>query len=86
MLHKLGLYIFIYLYLAHYSQPLHAISEKTLTIISPHRSSIKNEFIKDFESFYKKKFHQIIKVEWIDQGGASQDLRYIISRYNILRE
>ena len=81
MLHKLVLYTLVCLYSANYSHFLSATSEKTLTIISPHRSSIKNEFLKDFENFYKKKFNQDIKVEWVDQGGASQNLRYIINKY-----
>jgi ABC-type Fe3+ transport system substrate-binding protein len=52
----------------------------TLTIISPHRKSIQDELVPRFEKAYAAKYHTPIHVEWIDQGGAENDLRFIRAR------
>jgi len=52
-----------------------------IVIISPHRKSIQNEFIPRFEEHHKKTYGKEVQVEWIDQGGTENDLRYILSRY-----
>ncbi len=52
-----------------------------LTILSPHRKSIQGEFVPAFKAYYQKKFNQDIEVEWIDQGGTSDDVRFLRSRF-----
>ena len=42
---------------------------------------MQQEFKPMFEKYYLNKFASQIEVEWIDQGGASQDLKYILARY-----
>lgn len=53
-----------------------------LSIISPHRKSIQNEFVPLFQQYYKEKYGEDIEVEWIDQGGTENDLRFIMSRFS----
>ena len=65
------------------SLPMQASSSQTdqLVIISPHRKSIQREFIPRFKSFYLQRFKRAVMVDWLDQGGASDDLRYVLSRF-----
>ncbi len=53
-----------------------------LSIISPHRKSIQNEFVPLFQKYYKEKYGEEIEVDWIDQGGTENDLRFIINRFS----
>lgn len=57
-----------------------ALANKKLVIISPHRKSIQNEFIPQFENYYKAKFGETIEVEWLDQGGTENNLRYVLTK------
>lgn len=61
---------------------LRVFAYDTLSIISPHRKSIQKEIIPVFEKHYKKKFGKKVRVDWIDQGGTENDLRFIINRFN----
>lgn len=54
--------------------------QEKLVVISPHRKSIQRSFLKRFEEHYQRLFKKSIKVEWIDNGGAANNLRYIRSR------
>lgn len=60
---------------------LQSLGNERLSIISPHRKSIQNEYIPLFEAYYKKEYGQDISVEWIDQGGTENDLRFIEAKY-----
>lgn len=60
--------------------PFALLASDTLTIISPHRKSIQDELVPRFEKAYAAKYHTPIHVEWIDQGGAENDLRFIRAR------
>lgn len=66
---------------AFFEEPIIA-QQSTLTIISPHRKSVQQEFIPLFIAHYKEKFGKDIKVDWLDQGGASDDLKFILSRFD----
>ena len=59
----------------------YAFSKDSLVIISPHRKSIQVEFIPKFEKYYKEKYKSEISVDWLDQGGASDDLKFILARF-----
>lgn len=52
-----------------------------LTIISPHRKSIQREFIPLFERDYKKRYGKEITVEWLDQGGTTDSVRFIKAKF-----
>src|SRR5690606_27815922 len=58
-----------------------AFAADKLVIISPHRKSIQQEFIPAFEDYYEKAFKTKIKVEWIDQGGTSDDIRFVRAKF-----
>jgi ABC-type Fe3+ transport system substrate-binding protein len=62
------------------STPLFA-SQK-LTIISPHWEGIQREYAWAFEKWYKETHGEEIKVEWLDQGGTSDDFRFIVSEFS----
>ena len=71
-------YVFIFLLII----PITLQAMNRLVIISPHRKSIQNELIPKFENYYKNRFQKEIKVEWIDQGGTENDLRFIYNRFS----
>ena len=60
---------------------LSAMAMEKITIISPHRKSIQQEFVPAFQDFYEKKHGKKIEVEWLDQGGTSDDVRFIRARF-----
>ncbi len=62
------------------AQPSFAADDKLL-IISPHRKSIQNEFIPAFRAHYKQTYGRDILVEWLDQGGASNAVQYLETKY-----
>lgn len=71
-------YVLFLLFLYHSVQ---AFSGERLSVISPHRKSIQREFVPAFEAWYKQKYGVEIDVEWIDQGGTENDLRYIKNKF-----
>jgi ABC-type Fe3+ transport system substrate-binding protein len=52
-----------------------------LIVISPHRKSIQNEFIPEFRKHYEMTYGKKVKVEWLDQGGTSDDVRFIRAKF-----
>lgn len=52
-----------------------------LVILSPHRKSIQQEFIPAFKEFYKKQYKTDVDVEWLDQGGTSDDVRFLRAKF-----
>ena len=50
--------------------------ENTLTIISPHGKEIQNEFERGFKGKYPD-----AKLKWIDQGGSSDALRFVLDQF-----
>ena len=59
----------------------HAAYADRLTILSPHRKSIQREFVPAFKTFYKKKYGVEVEVDWLDQGGTSDDIRFLKAKY-----
>jgi iron(III) transport system substrate-binding protein len=55
-------------------------SEK-LIILSPHRKSIQTEFIQVFREHYKRQYQSEIQVDWLDQGGTADDVRFLRSKF-----
>lgn len=58
-----------------------ALSGDRVVIISPHRNSVQQEIVPPFKEYYQNKFGSKVDVEWLDQGGASDDMRYILARF-----
>ncbi len=52
-----------------------------LIIISPHRKSIQQEFIPTFKAWYKKNHKNDVEVDWLDQGGTSDDVRFVRAKF-----
>ncbi|MCX6118200.1 MAG: extracellular solute-binding protein [Proteobacteria bacterium] len=50
-------------------------------IISPHKKSIQNEYLPAFKSWYKTKFKTDVEVDWLDQGGSNDDVKFIMSKF-----
>ena len=51
-------------------------STKTVTVISPHNREIQTEF----EALWKKS-HADMPIKWVDQGGSSDDLRFVREQF-----
>ena len=58
-----------------------AIAGDSLTIISPHRKSIQNEYVPAFTAWYKEKYKTDVAVDWIDQGGSNDDVKFIKAKF-----
>ena len=52
-----------------------------LVIISPHWEGVKIEISNAFKKWYLKKYGEKVEIEWIDQGGTSDDLKFVESLY-----
>jgi hypothetical protein len=55
-------------------------SEK-LVILTPHRKSITREYEERFRVYYKNLFQKEVTLEFIDQGGTENDLRFLDVRF-----
>lgn len=60
---------------------LNCFSSEKLVIISPHWEGVKIEVSKAFNNWYKKNYGKEVKIEWIDQGGTSDDLKFVESLF-----
>jgi len=56
--------------------------ENKLIIISPHWEGIRQEFTRAFQRWYREQAGVEVEVEWLDQGGTSDDLRYVKSEFS----
>lgn len=55
--------------------------EKKLIIISPHWEGVKIEITNAFSKWYEENYKEKVKIEWIDQGGTTDDLKYVESLF-----
>jgi ABC-type Fe3+ transport system substrate-binding protein len=53
----------------------------TLVILSPHRKSIQEEFVPRFKEYYQATFKTPVEVDWLDQGGTSDDVRFLKAKF-----
>ncbi|MEW6203255.1 MAG: ABC transporter substrate-binding protein [bacterium] len=63
------------------SLTLPAAAKDKLVIISPHWEGIRTEFTREFKNWYKNETDAEVEVTWLDQGGTSEDLRFIKSEF-----
>ena len=58
-----------------------ADGEDTLIILTPHAESIKHEFERGFQRYYREKYNRNITIDWRSPGGTADIVRYINDRY-----
>lgn len=58
-----------------------AFAASKLVVLSPHRKTIQNEFIPLFEAYYKEKYKEDIKVDWVDQGGTNEGVKFLRAKF-----
>ncbi len=75
----MGKFLFGLAFISLLSSPL--LAGDKVIIISPHRKSIQQEYLPAFKAHYQKKYKTEIQVDWIDQGGTSDDIRYVRAKY-----
>ena len=63
------------------STSVSAFATDKVVIISPHRKSIQNEYVPAFKEWYKTKYKNDVEVEWLDQGGTNDDIKFLRSKY-----
>jgi ABC-type Fe3+ transport system substrate-binding protein len=54
-----------------------ALAADKLVILSPHRKSIQDEFVPRFKEYYKQKYSTEVEVDWLDQGGTADDIKFL---------
>ena len=62
-------------------QPIAAAAGDQLVVISPHRKSIQDEFIPPFKKFYKEKYGKDLQVDWLSQGGTTDNVRFVSAKF-----
>ena len=53
-----------------------------LILLSPHHEGITQEFTTGFQKWYKAKHGVDVELEWLDQGGSSNIVRFIRSEFS----
>lgn len=71
------LYIFLFLFTA---APLPC--KERLVIISPHWEGVRIEISDAFNKWHRGKYGTDVEVEWIDQGGTSDNVKFVESLYS----
>jgi ABC-type Fe3+ transport system substrate-binding protein len=72
--------IFFFIFMGAFSFfPAHA-AEK-LVIISPHWEGVRTEIGSAFIRYYARTTGKTVEIEWIDQGGTSDDIKYVESLF-----
>jgi ABC-type Fe3+ transport system substrate-binding protein len=52
-----------------------------LVIISPHWEGMRFEFGRAFSDWHTAKFGEAVEIDWRDLGGASDDLKFVLSEF-----
>ncbi len=58
-----------------------ALAADKIVVLSPHRKSIQDEFVPAFKEHYKATYKTDVEVDWIDQGGTSDDIRFLRAKF-----
>ncbi|MCX8082541.1 MAG: extracellular solute-binding protein [bacterium] len=56
-------------------------ADEKLIIISPHWEGVRIEVERAFNNWYVKNYGEKVEIEWIDQGGTSDDLKFVESLF-----
>ena len=54
---------------------------KKLVLLSPHQESIMTEMTAGFQKWHKAKYGEDVELEWLDQGGTSNIIKFIRSEF-----
>jgi ABC-type Fe3+ transport system substrate-binding protein len=73
---KTRIYFLVFLFISPFLE-----CKRKLIIISPHWEGVKIEITRSFCDWYKKNYKEEVEVEWIDQGGTSDNLKYVGSLF-----
>lgn len=57
-------------------------ADQKLVIVSPHWEGIRKEFTRTYQAWYAKNYKDNVEIEWLDQGGGADVLRYIKSEFS----
>lgn len=60
-------------------------SAPALVLLTPHGDNIRQEIGSAFQAWHQSRFGETPELSWVDQGGTSEDLRYVQARYAKLR-
>lgn len=52
-----------------------------LSILTPHGDNIRQELGQAYRAWSEARYGDSPEINWIDQGGTSEDLRYVLSRF-----
>jgi ABC-type Fe3+ transport system substrate-binding protein len=52
-----------------------------LVILTPHGDNIRQEIGAAFQAWHQARYGETPELTWVDQGGTSEDLRYVQARY-----
>src|SRR4051812_13346814 len=52
-----------------------------LIILTPHGDNIRQEIGAAFQAWHQARYGERPELTWVDQGGTSEDLRYVQARY-----
>jgi ABC-type Fe3+ transport system substrate-binding protein len=56
-------------------------ADDRLVILSPHWEGIRTEFERGFKDWYFRQTQKKVQLDWREMGGATDDLRFILSEY-----
>ena len=56
-------------------------SAPALILLTPHGDNIRQEIGSAFQAWHLARFGEAPELSWVDQGGTSEDLRYVLARY-----
>jgi len=56
-------------------------SSRELIIVSPHWDGIRYEFDRAFREHWKAKTGEIVKIRWLDVGGGSDALKFVLAQF-----
>ncbi|QXD24666.1 ABC transporter substrate-binding protein [Opitutia bacterium ISCC 51] len=60
---------------------VHALQAESVVIVSPHNESIRHEFGRGFQEWYREKTGKEVYVDWRVLGGTSEIARYLEGEY-----
>ena len=67
-------------FLFHPKQVLESFDRK-LIILSPHPEHLKQEMEMGFKSWLEKNHQPKVGIEWLDTGGTSSQMKYVINEF-----
>jgi ABC-type Fe3+ transport system substrate-binding protein len=61
--------------------PVAAAPQETLSIISPHRREVRQEYSRGFRDWMAQTHQRTVEIQWIDVGGTSKIMKDLESRF-----